>query len=121
MLRTLEKLREEQEISIIVIEHRLERLASISDRLLFMDSGRIVGEGTAGEAQKKYVSAAILAAGREDGREGALPPQNKTPDPLEEKKERTPPSSVNNLSAGYEGKKVLSGVSFSAYPERYLL
>ena len=55
VLRTLEKLREEQEISIIVIEHRLERLASISDRLLLMDSGRIVGESAAGEAQKKYV------------------------------------------------------------------
>ena len=116
VLRTLEKLREEQEISIIVIEHRLERLASISDRLLFMDSGRIVGESAAGEAQKKYVSAAILAAGRGDGREEASPPQNKTPDSLEEKKERMPLLSVNNLSAGYEGKKVLSGVSFSAYP-----
>lgn len=49
-----------------------------------------------------------------------MPPQNKTPDPLEEKKERTPLLSVNNLSAGYEGKKVLSGVSFSAYPGEIL-
>ncbi|MDD4754308.1 MAG: ABC transporter ATP-binding protein, partial [Desulfitobacteriaceae bacterium] len=36
VLRTLEKLRKEHNISIIVIEHRLEKLLPITDLLLFM-------------------------------------------------------------------------------------
>ncbi len=39
VLQTLERLRVEQGISIIVIEHRLKSLAAISDDLLLMDGG----------------------------------------------------------------------------------
>lgn len=109
VLRTMEKLREEQGISIIVIEHRLERLVPISDRLLFMEKGRIVGESTDRKLPRRY----LPAAGWTDSGTGLR--QGETAG-LEKKGEKLPLLSVENLQAGYEGREVLKGISFCAYP-----
>jgi energy-coupling factor transporter ATP-binding protein EcfA2 len=121
VLHTLEKLREELEISIIVIEHRLERLASISDLLLLMNKGEIVGEGAPGEFQKRYVPAVILDTDRVNERGNSSGRQHGKPagtlkEVKDKKKEKAPLLSVENLKAGYEGRDVLSGISFYAYP-----
>ncbi len=136
VLHTLEKLREELEISIIVIEHRLERLASISDRLLLMEKGKIVGEGTPGEFQRKYVPAVVSDTDRFNGQGSFLGLQqgkpastfnfNKDKDKEEEgkgkgkAKEKVPLLTVKDLEVGYEGRDVLSGISFFAYPGEIL-
>ncbi|MBR3296197.1 MAG: ABC transporter ATP-binding protein [Clostridia bacterium] len=41
----LKKLNDELNITVIICEHRLDELLSISDRAVFMDMGRIVAEG----------------------------------------------------------------------------
>lgn len=125
VLRTLEKFRAELEISIIVIEHRLERLVSISDRLLLMKKGRIVDESSPGEFRKKYVPTVILDTDRVNERGNSLGQgQGKTSGVYNKEKgkkkakgkDKAPLLSVENLKAGYEGRDVLSGISFCAYP-----
>ncbi|MGI6647985.1 MAG: ABC transporter ATP-binding protein [Bacillota bacterium] len=109
VLQTLKKLREEQKISIIVIEHRLERLIPISDRLLLMEKGKIIGESTAKEFPNKYFPALSSTD------TSTVWPLEK-PSALEKQAEKTPLLTIKNLRAGYEGRNVLSGISFCAYP-----
>ncbi|HOL18488.1 MAG TPA: ABC transporter ATP-binding protein, partial [Bacillota bacterium] len=44
VLAVMEKLRRDEDITVIVIEHRLERLLPLADRALYMERGRIVRE-----------------------------------------------------------------------------
>jgi energy-coupling factor transporter ATP-binding protein EcfA2 len=46
VFEALRRLRSESHTTIIVIEHALEQLAEFSDRILVMDDGRIVAQGT---------------------------------------------------------------------------
>ncbi|MGI6413032.1 MAG: ABC transporter ATP-binding protein [Syntrophomonadaceae bacterium] len=101
VLQTLKDLREKNGISIIVIEHRLERLVPISDRLLFMRKGQIVEERTEPKAWKKYFPLSMKA---DHG--NAMPKENNKPRLL---------LSIENLTAGYKGREVISGISFRAY------
>jgi energy-coupling factor transporter ATP-binding protein EcfA2 len=98
VLQTLKDLREKNGISIIVIEHRLERLVPISDRLLFMRKGQIVEERTEPKAWKKYFPLSMKA---DHG--NAMPKENNKPRLL---------LSIENLTAGYKGREVISGISF---------
>lgn len=109
VIQTMVKLREEHGISIIVIEHRLEKLIPISDRLLLMQKGKIVGESTSRESHKKYILAGRWVDSGTDLHQGK-------PSGLEKKAEKLPLLSVKNLKVGYEGRDVLSGISFCAYP-----
>jgi energy-coupling factor transporter ATP-binding protein EcfA2 len=103
VLWTLEKLRREQEISIIVIEHRLEKLMPISDRLLIMEKGRIIKDISPREYQKMYYSNRTWL-------------REVRPCSNAEKDTQEPLLTVKNLRISYETKDILSGISFSAYP-----
>jgi energy-coupling factor transport system ATP-binding protein len=101
VLDALKQLRK-QNISVIVIEHRLERLLSITDRLLLMHNGKMAGESNSFESHKKHLPANTRT----------FLPQGKTSLPENQKQ---PLLSVKNLRAGYAGKDILKGISFSAY------
>jgi energy-coupling factor transport system ATP-binding protein len=45
----LHRLNSDQGIGIILVEHRLERCLSYADRVLFMESGRVIADGTPDE------------------------------------------------------------------------
>jgi energy-coupling factor transport system ATP-binding protein len=45
VFRVVNRLRNEKEMTIIMVEHESERIAEFSDRVLIMDQGRIVMEG----------------------------------------------------------------------------
>lgn len=104
VLETLKKLKCELGITVIIIEHRLERLLSISDRLLLMEKGKIIEESKPGEFHKFYARIeknVDLATGfKTNIRKNA----------------QKPLLSVENLTVGYGDKEVLSGISFQAYP-----
>jgi energy-coupling factor transporter ATP-binding protein EcfA2 len=103
VLRTLEKLRKEQEISIIVIEHRLEKLMPITDRLLIMEQGRIIKEILPREYREKYYSKRIGV--------------REAPSCSDvEKAVQEHLLTVKDLCVSYEKKEILSGISFSASP-----
>jgi len=48
-LETLKKINVELGVTVVMAEHRLEDAAGLSDKIVFMDAGRIVCEGTPGE------------------------------------------------------------------------
>jgi ABC-type branched-subunit amino acid transport system ATPase component len=54
--------------AILIVEHRLELLAAVADRVLVMDYGKVIAEGTATEVfnapavQEAYFGAAVAAA-----------------------------------------------------------
>lgn len=102
VLQTLHKLKEEQNISIIVIEHRLERLLAFSDRLLMMQNGEVVSESTSTDHHKTI-----------------LPyywKPNEPQQPVAEMPEpQTPVLSVQGIKAGYEENDVLRDVSFDVH------
>ncbi|HHX51526.1 MAG TPA: energy-coupling factor ABC transporter ATP-binding protein [Clostridia bacterium] len=114
VLQTLKKLREEYKTSIIVIEHRLERLVDISDRLLVMDRGKITESGSAKEFRHSYVPSGGWVAA------APVLEQEKSFCSIEKDVEREPLLTVENLRAGYRGREVLSGISFSADPGEIL-
>lgn len=108
VLKALKRLKYEHGISVVIIEHRLERLIPISDRLLVMQKGKIVGEGTPKDFRKIYIPAERRVDSVTALKKGKLPGcKTKVEKPL---------LSVENLKAGYENKDVISGISFHAYP-----
>jgi energy-coupling factor transporter ATP-binding protein EcfA2 len=110
VLQTLQRLKAEQGVAILVIEHRLERLAAISDGLLIMDKGRIVGEAKPKEYQKKYIPTG------KGNKPGTLIQRQKATSPLAKEKEKLPLLAIDNLTVGYGGVDVLRGISFSLDP-----
>jgi branched-chain amino acid transport system ATP-binding protein len=46
----IRRIRDETKVAIVVVEHRLELLSAISDRVIVMDQGRVIVEGSAAEA-----------------------------------------------------------------------
>lgn len=110
VLQTLEKLRKEHKISIIVIEHRLEKLIPISDRLLYMQEGKIVGDDLSKDYHKMYVPAGRCAASKSSLEQEKLYVSS------ERKEDKVSLLSVEKLRVGYEGRDVFSEISFCAYP-----
>jgi energy-coupling factor transport system ATP-binding protein len=106
VLRVLENLRREQAVSVIVIEHRLEHLLPLSDRVLVMDQGSLIREITKDELQNRtgwvrdlgdYTSRIPVDAGCGAAATG------------------TPLLEVEGLEAGYEGRKILHNLRFSLH------
>lgn len=101
VLRGLERLRREQAVSIVIVEHRLERLLPLSDRVIIMDKGRIIKESSPWEYRKDYIT-----------------PSKSYPSGLScyaPEAEKEPMLVVENLRVGYEGADVLSGIGFNLY------
>jgi branched-chain amino acid transport system ATP-binding protein len=46
----IRRIRDETRVAIVVVEHRLELLSAICDRVMVMDQGRVIVEGSASEA-----------------------------------------------------------------------
>ncbi len=108
VLDTLKRLKEQHRISIIVIEHRLERLLPISDRLLLMQGGKMAEEKFPKDYRPKYGSA-FKSFNYDSG-------FNRDKEAIvEEKFRELPLLSVKNLRAGYNGRDVISEISFDAY------
>lgn len=106
VLLTLKSLKENHRVSIIVIEHRLERLWPLSDRLLLMRQGRIVGERTSAESQRGYIHNIYQPY--------SIKPIQQTDLLTDWDNKGQNILTVNNLTAGYEGRKVLENISFGA-------
>lgn len=110
VLETLTRLKEQQNAAIMIIEHRLERLLPISERLLLMEKGRIRQESTLPNDHRSYVAEINAAQGEK------AQPLMDSPIDTAAGLEGPPLLQVKNLAAGYEGSKVLTEVSFSACP-----
>ncbi|HPG11812.1 MAG TPA: ATP-binding cassette domain-containing protein [Chitinophagaceae bacterium] len=110
VLETLNRLKENHDVAIIVIEHRLERLLPISDRFLLMENGKIAEESASSEPYKRYITSNHVLLNNEPE------PQGKDTADYMKAAEGSPLLLVKNLKAGYEGRDVITDVSFCAFP-----
>lgn len=98
VFRSVLKLKEQENMTILVIEHKLDRALQIADRLIVMEGGRVTMDGEPAVVSKQYQ--VRMAA--------ALP----------ERQARTSPGPetvrMEAVHFGYDGHEVLHGVSFVA-------
>jgi energy-coupling factor transport system ATP-binding protein len=103
----LEKLAREQAVSIIVIEHRLEHLLPLTDRLICMRNGRIVQQITREQLAGGAISSELTAYAT------AVNSRQKQESLLSDTDGQIPLITVENLRAGYDGQEVFRDISFT--------
>jgi len=101
----IQSLRLQRNITIVVIEHRLDRLLKMADRLIVMEAGRIAMDGNPGETYKRYLE--IMDRGIH-GRHLTRYRKTATPKADDEV------INVRDLQYSCHNHKVLQNVSFSA-------
>ena len=123
VLSTLARLQREEGLTVVIIEHRLQALSKLADRVLLMREGRIVADGRPAEvfADKARLAALGLRypwhdAGRDvrarTSEGGTLPP--------------LPPNGARplvalcGLEAGYGRRRVLHGIDLALYPGEFV-
>jgi energy-coupling factor transporter ATP-binding protein EcfA2 len=97
------RIREKADVTVIVIEHKLDYLRPLAPRMVVMDSGRITYDGPFEEAPRPpdFLSRrAPSAQAGGDGRETVV--------------------RVEDLHAGYDGTLVLRGVSVEFHPGEFV-
>jgi energy-coupling factor transport system ATP-binding protein len=106
VMAAVECLRRERKITVVVIEHRLDRLLRIADRLIVMDAGSIAMDGDPGEVHKRCRAARDGSAGcRISERSPGMPCVDVGDEVIR----------VRDLRFSYQDKEVLHGVSFAAH------
>jgi energy-coupling factor transporter ATP-binding protein EcfA2 len=112
VLAAIARLRQDTGLTIIVIEHKLDRVLPMADRLLVMDGGRIVMDGKPDEVLRLYrgrMKEMGIRLPAEPGAEWRCAHANLPADtPCKETVK------VEGLRFSYEGKEVLHDISFKA-------
>ncbi len=112
VLAAIARLRQESGLTIIVIEHKLDRIMPLADRLLVMDGGRIVMDGRPDEVLRLYrerIKAMGIRLPAEPGAEWRCAGVNRQTDTP-----RKETVKVEGLRFSYDGKEVLHDISFTA-------
>jgi len=116
---TLERLRQELGITILLIEHRLAEVARIVDRVVVLDQGRIVAEGSTEAVFDDYNMVQKLGLRRPVEKpietwDALLSPDGHDqhgPSPL---------LKLEGVSVGYSAVPVLDDVSLTLYPGEFV-
>jgi energy-coupling factor transport system ATP-binding protein len=128
LMATLRALRDEQGLTLVLIEHRLAEAARLADRLVLMDGGCIVAQGAPLE---------LLADRALRTRMGLRRPAEETPARWRDLIEaddgqiegdgdrwcdaaQTPLLALKGISAGYRRQVVLHDVDLAVYPGDFL-
>ena len=120
VLETLDRLRREHGLTILVIEHRLGEVGRLADRVMVMNEGRIVADGT---PQQVFGQRGLLAElgirypwhVLEDGWAALVPRGIAGHRP----KER-PLVELQGVEAGYGRTTVLSDLNLAIYPGEFV-
>ena len=115
VLDTLKTLRSEYGITIIIIEHRLAEVVRMATRMILMDKGRLIMDGT---------PEMILSDEKTRSHYGFRRMTNEPPvtwDSLiiqsgQNHDEKIPLLSFKNVSAGYNHKSVIKNINMSLFP-----
>jgi energy-coupling factor transport system ATP-binding protein len=119
LLSVLRSLRDEHDVTILVIEHRPERFASLADRVLVMKTGNIIADGRPDEVfagRDLLARVGIRFPWHVPGQhwEDVLPSGRMTPPPAD-----VPLVGLEGLRAGYNRSDVLRDVELALYPGEF--
>lgn len=106
----IEKLRSMRSITIIVIEHKLNRLLSLADRLVIMENGEVVLDGTPDVVHNQYLK--MLQQHR------PLPVLRQPKKSHEAEARET--IRVRDLKFSYKKKEILRGISLHAVAGEFI-
>lgn len=118
VIDTLVRLRQEHGMTIVMIEHRLASAIEHADRVLLMDAGRIVFDGSPQTVYEDRTRRDALGLRR--------PALHRSPPWEELESHPSPPSTGDQLLAledvwaGYNGHDVLKGVSLAFHPSDFV-
>ncbi|MFO7540998.1 MAG: ABC transporter ATP-binding protein, partial [Chloroflexota bacterium] len=115
---TLERLRQQTNVTIILVEHRLADVLPLTDRLIMMDEGRIVADDA---------PQAVLADRQRWRALGLRRPAEQKPTPwtdLIQANGHTPHNQapllrLQNVTAGYNGQAILTDLNLTLYPGEF--
>jgi energy-coupling factor transport system ATP-binding protein len=106
----IEKLRTRRRMTIIVIEHKLNRLLSLADRLIIMNNGEVVLDGLPEVVHSQYLKMLLQCRLGFD-----LKPTGK---PLQAKARET--IRVRDLNFSYGEKEILRGISLNTVAGEFI-
>jgi energy-coupling factor transport system ATP-binding protein len=115
VLDTLKMLRDEHGVTIVIVEHRLADVARLADRLILMDAGQIVADGSPNGILSDQALREEFGLRRQTNE-----PQVAWEALIETDgthlNGREPLLTLDHVSAGYNRGKVIDNVSLSIYP-----
>ena len=120
VLETVDRLRSEYGLTVLIIEHRLSEAGALADRVLIMSDGRLTLDGTpeAVFGEKRLLSGlgvrypqATVEAGPLVTCPAKAPVQQIEVNPLVQ---------LDNVEVGYDSRPVLKGVDFALYPGEFV-
>ncbi len=117
LLAALERLRNEQGVTIILIEHRLAAVASVATRVILMDRGQVVADGAPWALLSDRALLATLGLRYpwcDVGRR--VDPVGPAPRPHGDE----PLVALRGVAAGYGRHRVLDGLDLAIYPGQFV-
>ncbi len=119
VMETLKKLRDHYKITIIMIEHRLSAFIQSVDRVLLLDEGALVVDGTPKDIFEDWQR--CLELGLRRPADLPMTPWRGLIQPNGVKdREEKPLLSLEGISAGYNGKEIIRNINLSIFPRDFL-
>jgi energy-coupling factor transport system ATP-binding protein len=115
VLETLKTLRDEQGVTIVIVEHRLADVARLADRLILMDAGQIVADGSPDAILSDLALREQFGLRRQTNEPQVAWETLIETDGLRANG-REPLLTLDHVSAGYNRKPVIEDVNLSLYP-----
>jgi energy-coupling factor transport system ATP-binding protein len=115
VLETLKMLKDEHGVTIVIVEHRLADVARLADRLVLMNAGQIIADGS----PDVILSDQALREGfglRRLTNEPQVAWETLIETVCSRSNEQEPLISLEHVSAGYNRKAVIEDVNLSLYP-----
>jgi len=119
VINTLENLKRQYGLTIVLIEHRLAEVRRLADRVLVMDEGRIAAQGNFEEVLGNYDILRQYGLRRPTAETLAdwsdlLSPNGHHPE------DQQPLLDLHNLSAGYEGQAIIHDVDLKIFQGEFV-
>ncbi|MFN2147942.1 MAG: ABC transporter ATP-binding protein [Anaerolineales bacterium] len=119
LIATLEKIRREWGLTIVLIEHRLAEALRIADRTVILDRGHIIADGLPSQvfSDRRMLRMLGLRRPTEEppvGWEALLEPNGPPPDG------RDPVLAMHQVHAGYDAGEILQDIDIQLYPGEFV-
>jgi energy-coupling factor transport system ATP-binding protein len=119
VINTLETLKRQYGLTIVLIEHRLAEVRRLADRVLVMDEGRIAAQGDFEDVLGNYATLRQYGLRRPTAETLADWSRLLTPNGHHPEAQR-PLLDLRNLSAGYEGQAIIHDVDLKIYQGEFV-